>query len=84
MGKNNGSISATTLVDTTIGSQHISGKEEAREGWRYNRDVRGYCNVGLPNGKRCLIRYLLFYNIFTIRSNRINNYCKRVGCDYFA
>ena len=54
MGNNNGSISATTLVDTTIWYQHIGVKEEAREVGRYNMDIRGYCNVRLHNGNRCL------------------------------
>ena len=54
MRNTNGSKSGTTSVDTTIGYQHTAVKEEAREGGRYNRAVRGYCNVMLPNGKRCL------------------------------
>ena len=62
MGNTNGSTSATTLVDTlvdtTIGYQHTAVKEEAREGGRYNRTVRGYCNVRLPNGNICLGRSL--------------------------
>ena len=84
MGNTNGSTSATTSVDTTIGSQHIAVKEEARERRRYNRAVRGYCNVRLPNGKICLSRFLCFYNGFNIRFNRITYYCKQVGCDNFA
>ena len=84
MGKNNGSISATTLVDTTIGSQHTAVKEEAREGGRYNRAVRGYCDVSLPNGNICLSRYICFYDGFIIRFKRITYYCKQVGHYYFA
>ena len=83
-GNTNGSTSSTTLVDTTIGSQHTAVKEEAREGGKYNRAVRGRCDVRLPNGKRCLGRSLCFYNGFTIRFNRITYYCKQVGHDYFA
>ena len=84
MGNTNGSTSATTLVDTTIGSQHTAVKEEAREGGRYTRAVRGYCNVRLPNGKRCFGTSLCFYNDITIRFNMITYYCKQVGHDYFA
>ena len=84
MGNNNGSISATTLVDTTIWYQHTDVQEEAREGGRYNRDIRGYFNVRLHNGNRCLRVSLCFYNGFTIRFNRITCYCNHVGHDYFA
>ena len=84
MGNTNGSTWATTSVDSTIGYQHTAVKEEAREGGRYNRDVRGYFNVRLPGGKRCLGRSLCFCNGFTIRFNRITYYCKQVGHDYFA
>ena len=72
----NGSKSATTSGDTTIGYQHTAVKEEAREGGRYNRAVRGYCNVRLPNGERCFGISLCFYNGFTIRFNRVTYYCK--------
>ena len=53
MGNTNGSKPDTTSVDTTIGYQHTTVKEEYRQGGRYNRDVRvrGYCNVMLP---KCL------------------------------
>ena len=60
MGKTNRSTSASTLVDTTIEYQHNTVKEEDIEGGRYNRAVRVYCNVRLPNVKRCLSRYLFF------------------------
>ena len=36
MGNTNGSTSATVSVDTTIGYQHTTVKEEAMEGERYN------------------------------------------------
>ena len=59
MGNTNGSTSATTSVNTTtIGSHHTAVKEEYRQGGRNNRAVRGYYNVRLPNGKRCLGRHL--------------------------
>ena len=71
MENTNGSTSATTSVDNTIGYQCTTVKEEARDGGSYNRAVIGYCNVMLPNGKRCLNISLCFYNEFTIRFNRI-------------
>ena len=71
MGNTNGSTSVTTSVDNTIGSQHTSVKEEARGGKSYNRTVRGYCNVSLPNVNRCIGISLYFYNGFTIRFNRM-------------
>ena len=53
---------AYTSVTSTIGSQHTAEKEGAREGGRYNRTTIDYCNGGLPNGKRCIKRNLVFYN----------------------
>ena len=38
---NTASLSAYTLVDSTIGSQHTAEKEGTREGGRYNRTTRG-------------------------------------------
>ena len=40
--------SASTIY---IGSDHISGKEEAKKGGRYNRLTRGYCSSKLHNVK---------------------------------
>ena len=84
MGNTNGSTSATTLVDTTIGYQHTAVKGGSREKGRYNRSFRGYCNLRLPNKKICIDMSLCFYNGFTMRFNRITYYCKQVGHDYFA
>ena len=39
----------STLVESTIGYQHTDEKEGSKEGERYNRTVRGYCNGRLPN-----------------------------------
>ena len=83
MGNTNGSTSATTLVDTTIGSQHTAVKEDTRYRGKYNRAVRGYYNMRLPHGKKCIGRYLCLYNVFTVRFNRITYYCKQVGHNYF-
>ena len=80
---NSASSSAYTLVASTIGSQHTAEKEGAREGGRYNRAVRGYCNGRLPNGKSCLKRTLRFYNGCT-RFNKKTYHCKQVGCGCFA
>ena len=84
MGNTNGSTLDTTSVDTSTASQHTSIKELAREGWRYNRDVRGYYNVRLRNGKRFLSKSLFFYNGFTIGFNMIIYCFKQVGHDYFS
>ena len=65
-------------------SQCNTVKEEARYGGRYNRAVRGYCNVRLPNGTICLSKSLCLYNGLTIRFNRITYYCKQICHDYFA
>ena len=56
IGNTNGSTLSTNLVDTSIVYQHNPVKEEDREGGRYNRAVRGYCNFRLPNRNRCLSR----------------------------
>ena len=74
MGNTNRSTSATTSVDTTFGYQHNAVKEEAKEVGMYNRAVRGYCNVRLPNRNIYFARYLCFLNCFTIRFNRITYY----------
>ena len=75
--------SASTLVASTIEYQHTALKEGAREGGRYNRTARGYCQGRLPNGKSCLKRTLLFCNGCT-RFNKKTYYCKQVGLDCFA
>ena len=84
MRKTKGSTSATTSLDITIGYQRTAVKEEYIEEGRYNRAVRGYCNMRLPNGKRYLSRSLCLYNFFTMMFNRITYYCKKVGREYFA
>ena len=53
---NSASSSACASVDSTIGSQHTAEKKGAREGGRYNRTTRGYCNGRLPNGNILLKR----------------------------
>ena len=55
---NSASSTSYTSVTSTIGSQHTTEREEAREGGRYNRIFRGYCSGSLPNRKRCLKRTL--------------------------
>ena len=55
---NSASFSASTLVDSTIGSQCTSEKEVSKYGERYNSTTRGYCNGRLNNGKICLKRTL--------------------------
>ena len=42
-------LPASTFVDSTIGSQHTTKKEGAKEGGIYNSTVRGYCNRRLPD-----------------------------------
>ena len=80
----NGDLSpASTLASSTIGSQHTSEKEGAKEGGRYNRAVRGYCNGKLHNGRIYLKRTLWFYN-FCAKFNNKAYYFKRVGRDCFA
>ena len=49
--------SASTI---SIGSEHISKKEESKQGGRYNRLTRYYCSGKLPNVNRCLQRSLWF------------------------
>ena len=46
---NSASSSAETSVGYTIRYQHTSEKEVAKEGGIYNRTVRVYCNIKLPN-----------------------------------
>ena len=51
--------SASTI---SIGSEHISEKEESKQGGRYNRLTRGYCSGKFTNGNICLQRSLWFCN----------------------
>ena len=80
---NSASSFAYTLVTSTIGSQHTSEKEEAREGGIYNRNNRGYFNGRLTNGKRFLNRTILFCNRHT-SFNRKTYYCQQVGRKCFV
>ena len=56
------STAARTISDITqysassisIESQHISKREEARYGGRYDKITRGYCSGSFHNGNRCL------------------------------
>ena len=50
----------STLVGSTIGSQHTDEKEGSEDGKRYKSTVRGYCNRMLPNGRRQIGRTIWF------------------------
>ena len=47
---NSDSLSASTLADSTIGSQHTHETEVAKEGGGYNITDRGYYSRRLRNG----------------------------------
>ena len=51
---NNTSLSASTLADSTIGSQHNSEKEGDNKGKRYNMTARGYRDRRLHNWSICI------------------------------
>ena len=62
----NPSSAASTVSNMTLNSASTVSifseptyeKEEAKDGWRYNRFGRGYCSGKLTNVKRCLKRSL--------------------------
>ena len=52
----------TIATDTTTAIGHTALKEVEKAGGRYNRAVRGYFNIGLPNGNTCLKRTIWYCN----------------------
>ena len=71
--------SASTI---SIGFEHISEKEEAKQRGRYKRLSRSYCSWKFPNGNICLQRSLWFCK----RCNRFNKrvyYCQQVHRNCF-
>ena len=75
-------ITIATATTTAIG--HTASKEVEKEGGRYNRAARGYCNRRLPNGKICPKRSLWYCNGCSIQFGMRNYYCKQNGRDCFA
>ena len=65
------SLSAYTLVGSTIGSPNTAEKGGAREGGSYNSNTRCYCNGKLPNVNICLKRTLCFFNGCTTCSSPV-------------
>ena len=76
-------ITLNSALSISIGSQHISKREEAREVGRYSRLTREYCSGRLPIGKRCLKRSLWFCKGCN-RFNKKTYYCRQVGRDCFG
>ena len=66
----------------SIGSKHISEKEEAKHGGRYSRLTRGYFSGKLPNEKICL-HIKLWFCKGCDRFNKKVYYCQKVHRNCF-
>ena len=67
-------ITPYSASSISIVYQHMSEREEDREGGRYNRITRVYCSDRLSNGKRRLQKSLWFYKGCN-RFNKKTYYC---------
>ena len=75
-------IMIATATNTAIG--HTSPEEVEKQGGRYNRVARGYCNRSSPNGKIFMNRILWYCNYCLIWFGMRTYYCKQNLYDCFA